>query len=72
MADSTTFHIAENSPEQVAYKMADKVLIDIERKSWDSITRQEYLDTYADCLNAVQGRRSPSPVASAPAARRGG
>ncbi len=58
MADRSVVHVGENSPQKVAYDMADKVLITIEQKSWSKLTRKEYLDTYAECLSAVLDHRS--------------
>lgn len=52
----------DNSPEYVAMRMAEIILIYIENGSWNQITREEYLDTYAQCLDAVRGGRS-SPAA---------
>lgn len=57
MPSDNTAHIGENSPEQVAYKMTERVLTVIEGKNWRDIKRKEFLDTYAECLKAVTGRR---------------
>ena len=56
MAGSSIIHIAENSPEHVAYKMMRDVFV-IENKPFDNLTRDEYLDTYEECLEAVKGFR---------------
>lgn len=53
-------HIGENSPEQVAFKLTERILITIEQKNWKAISRKEFLDTYAECLEAVRGYRSLS------------
>jgi len=65
MAD-TVVHIGENSPEQVAYKLMERIA-DVEERSihsrypgtkgWTAADRKWLLDTYAECLLAV---RSPS------------
>lgn len=47
----------DNSPEYVAMRMAEIILIYIENGSWNRITREQYLDTYADCLETVRGNR---------------
>jgi len=49
----------ENSPEFVAMRMAEIILIYIEDGSWNHITREKYLDTYAECLETVRGNRMP-------------
>lgn len=63
MADNTTVHIAENSAEQVAYKLFERVAA-VENKRLfhtnevaDVADRKWILDTYAECLLAV---KSPS------------
>lgn len=58
MADKdTVVHIGENSPEQVALKLTERVLFSVEDRKYDQLTRKEYLDTYAECLVAVRGAR---------------
>ncbi len=63
MAGSSIIHIAENSPEHVAYKMMRDVFV-VENKPFDSLTRDEYLDTYEECLEAVKGFRKRKPRAT--------
>ena len=57
MADEAVVHIGENSPEQVAYKLTRNILFNIEQKRWTTTDRITFLDTYAECLQAVMGRR---------------
>ncbi|MCK1729696.1 hypothetical protein [Bradyrhizobium sp. 142] len=66
MADSApVVHIGENSPEQVAYKLMERVA-DVERKSfhnqpssgWTTADRNWILDTYAECFQAAKGKRA--------------
>ncbi len=65
MADNTVVHIGENSPEQVAFRLLEKIAdvedrplyLSREKKSAD---RKWILDTYAECLLAVLARRSIS------------
>lgn len=57
MADKPVVHIGENSPEQVAYKMTETILIIIEKKNWGELDRKTYLDTYAECFEAAYGMR---------------
>jgi hypothetical protein len=56
MADKPVVHIGENSPEWVAYKLMHDILI-TERKTPANTIRKDILDTYAECLQAVRGRR---------------
>ncbi len=56
MAGTSVIHIAENSPEHVAYKMMRDVFL-VENKTFDGLTRDEYLDTFDECLEVVQGFR---------------
>lgn len=58
MADATVVHIGENSPEKIALEMTDQIIRYIEGKSYDKITRKDYLDTYSECIQAVKGSRS--------------
>lgn len=58
---SAVVHIGENSPEEVAFKLMRHVSV-IENKSLyagepNSVNRKWLLDTYAECLRAVQGNR---------------
>jgi len=64
MADAPVVHIGENSPEEVAFKLM-KTIADVEGKllyfSKDhrdrGVDRAYVLNTYAECLEAVLGRR---------------
>ena len=57
-------HIGENSPEKVAFILMERVL-GVEQKvfhnnpssGWTTATREEILDTYSECLEAVRGHR---------------
>src|SRR5687768_3433472 len=58
-------HIGENSPERIAYKLMDHIAT-VEKKIMfhtrelegrQTVDRQWILDTYAECLQAVQGKR---------------
>ena len=64
MADAApVVHIGENSPEQVAFELLQKVAL-LERKSinksnpeasgWTGADREWLLDTYAECLHATK------------------
>jgi hypothetical protein len=60
MTDDSIVHIAENSPEQVAYKLLDKIAF-VEGKSLrpgmtgQKADRAYILSTYWECLKVVQG-----------------
>ena len=56
MAATSVIHIAENSPEHVAYKMMRDLFV-VENKPFESLARDEYLNTYDECLEAVKGFR---------------
>jgi hypothetical protein len=50
MADKPDVHIGENTPEYVAYRLMEKVLLVEGGRS----TRESILNTYAECLIAVK------------------
>ncbi len=61
MADQApVVHIGENSPERVAYVLTHEVLWNLEGLKTSQISRELYLDTYAECLRAVRGLRHAS------------
>jgi hypothetical protein len=62
MTATSVIHIAENSPEHVAYRMMRDVFL-VENKPFDSLTRDEYLDTFDECLEAVKGFRKRKAAA---------
>jgi hypothetical protein len=53
MADAPVVHIGENSPEQVAYKLMQRIS-EIEKGFKD---RKAILDAYHECIEAVRGHR---------------
>ena len=63
MAEEAVAHIGENSPEQVAYKLMEKVA-SAENKHFigsnKNTDRAWILDTYAECFQAVRGFRDIS------------
>lgn len=66
MADQPVVHIGENSPEEVAFKLFCRIGF-LEKKtdahgfivSGGEADRRYILDTYAECLEAAKGFRSP-------------
>ena len=64
MADNTVVHIGENSPEQVAFKLMEKVANAEDKHfigSQKNTDRAWILDTYAECLQVVKARRTAGP-----------
>ncbi len=57
MAEAPVVHINENSPEQIALRLMNQVMI-AEKKKSDVTTRKYLLDTYAECLRAVKNPTS--------------
>jgi hypothetical protein len=65
-AAAPVIHIAENSPEHIAYRLLRDVAL-IEHKAitgpgeikegWTRADRKWLLDTYSECLTSVQGNR---------------
>jgi hypothetical protein len=53
MADNMTVHIAENSPEHVAYKLFEQIRL-AEEKGARNSDREYILQTYARCLHIVR------------------
>ena len=66
MADDTIVHIAENSPEAVAYKLLESVAF-VEGKSLvagmtgEKADRAHILRTYWECCKVVQGLGTEEP-----------
>jgi hypothetical protein len=56
MADAVV-HIGENSPEKVAYALMTDVFNAEYVQGGPKRTRKQILDTYAECLDTVRGRR---------------
>jgi hypothetical protein len=60
MADNTTVHIGENSPEQIAFKLLERIS-SVEKLSLHSTNsgqaadRKWILSTYFECLQVVRG-----------------
>lgn len=65
MADQTTVHFAENSPEQVAYKLMG-VIANAEKVNLNGVninsSREWNLKTYMQCLMAVKTPQYPEDV----------
>jgi hypothetical protein len=70
VADAPVVHIGENSPEQVAFKLLERIA-DLEQVSLfhsaqrKMADRKWVLDTYAECIIAVRHphNRVPAPTA---------
>ena len=50
MADAPAAHIGENSPEQIAFKLLERIRV----QESEAFERKKYLDTYAECLSTVR------------------
>jgi hypothetical protein len=65
MADQTTVHMGENSPEQVAYKLMG-IIAQAEKVNLTGVSvnsnRQWILKTYMQCLVAVRTPHYPDDV----------
>jgi hypothetical protein len=57
VADKPVIHFGEYSPERVAHLLMSQVF-SIEKDKHRELTREKLLDTYAECLEAVLGRRT--------------
>lgn len=56
MAEQTVLNVHENTPEYVAYRLMRDVLV-VEKRNLEDLDRKALLDTYAECLAAVSGKR---------------
>jgi hypothetical protein len=68
MADDTVVHIGENSPEYVALQLL-RIVAAIENKVFNSssgVDRKWVLDTYAECLNAIQNPQGRTTALARP------
>jgi hypothetical protein len=57
MADAPVVHIGEVSPEEIAYKLM-RVKLRKEERHVSQLTLKELLNMYAECLDAVNDRRT--------------
>jgi len=57
MPDQAVINFNENTPEQVAYRLMRDVLV-VEKSKMEDVDRQGLLDTYAECLEVVSGKRA--------------
>jgi len=60
ITEAPVVHIGENSPERIAYVLTRDVLFNIEKREWSTLSRQDYLNAYVDCILAVRGHRPES------------
>lgn len=54
MADAPVVHIAENSAENIAYKLFNLIVPQERERSGGQLTRERALDLFAECLLAVR------------------
>ena len=64
MAEQSVMNVNENTPEYVAYRLMRDILV-VEKRSLEELSRGDLLDTYAECLATVQGKRTRAPAARA-------
>jgi hypothetical protein len=57
MADPIDVDVTGKSKFEVAEEMAHHILINMEKKSWETVTREEYLHLIADCIDVLSGRK---------------
>ncbi|SRR5579871_599447 len=57
MADHIDVDVTGKSKFEVAEEMAYHILINMEKKSWETVTREEYLQLIADCIDALSGKK---------------
>lgn len=55
MADKVQVEVLGKSSAEVAHQMAIQILITVEGKKWEQITRKEYLNTHAQAVDALKG-----------------
>lgn len=60
MAEQSVMNVNENTPEYVAYRLMRDILV-VEKRSLEELSRDDLLNTYAECLKAVQGKRAAAP-----------
>jgi len=61
MAEQSVMNVNENTPEYVAYRLMRDILV-VEKRNLEELSRGDLLDTYAECLTAVQGKRTRAPA----------
>jgi hypothetical protein len=57
MADAPVVNIGQHSPERIAYDLMVGIL-NAEKIKAEDRTRKMILDTYAECISAVRGKRN--------------
>jgi len=55
MADKIDVQVTGKSVAEVAHQMAIQILQSVEKKSWDQISRKDYLNAHADAVDALRG-----------------
>lgn len=55
MSDKVQVEVVGKSKSEIAYAMAQLILISIENKNWENVKRDEYLRTVVQCVRALNG-----------------
>jgi hypothetical protein len=58
MADPIDVDVTGKSKFEVAEEMAHHILMNMEKKSWETVTREEYLHLIADCIDVLSGEKA--------------
>jgi len=71
MSDTTILHTGENSPQYIAFRLLQEVAYAEKKELWKGASAAEkpdrkwILDTYSECLTAVQHPHMRSPKQTA-------
>jgi hypothetical protein len=57
MAEKVEVEVLGKSTAEVAHQMAVQILVTVEGKSWEQVTRKDYLNAHADAVDALRGIR---------------
>ena len=68
MADRIDVDVTGKSKFEVAEEMAYHILINMEKKSWETVKREEYLQLIADCIDALSGKKLKQTKVDSPGA----
>jgi hypothetical protein len=58
MADPIDVDVTGKTKFEVAEEMAHHILINMEKKSWEAVAREEYLHLIADCIDVLSGKKA--------------
>jgi hypothetical protein len=58
MADPIDVDVTGKTKFEVAEEMAHHILINMEKKSWETVAREDYLHLIADCIDVLSGEKA--------------